>query len=110
MIPALDSDSIYKIPMMLHEQMLDEIVCHKLQILASIAFHTTDALTLCRVANLDPDDARDVDADNVFCNPSYFRPAHAVLQNAGDARTTVEEPHCARGVKPEFVAPPPTEE
>ena len=57
-----------------------------------------------------PTHARDVDTDNVFCNPSYFRPAHAVLQNAGDARTTVEEPHCARGVKPEFVAPPPTEE
>jgi CTP synthase len=30
-------DSIYKIPMMLHEQMLDEIVCHKLQILARAA-------------------------------------------------------------------------
>src|SRR4029078_6619646 len=29
--------SIYKIPMMLHEQMLDEIVCHKLQILAKAA-------------------------------------------------------------------------
>ena len=33
-ISAWDVDSIYKIPMMLHEQMLDEIVCHKLQILA----------------------------------------------------------------------------
>ena len=30
----LDVDSIYKIPAMLHEQMLDEIVCHKLNILA----------------------------------------------------------------------------
>jgi CTP synthase len=30
-------DHIYKIPMMLHEQMLDEIVCHKLQILAKAA-------------------------------------------------------------------------
>ena len=29
-----DVDSIYKIPMMLHNQMLDEIVCHKLGILA----------------------------------------------------------------------------
>jgi len=27
-ISAWDVDSIYKIPMMLHEQMLDEIVCH----------------------------------------------------------------------------------
>ena len=31
-IETLDADSIYKIPGMLHEQMLDEIVCHKLGI------------------------------------------------------------------------------
>src|SRR5512134_688645 len=36
-ISAWDVESIYKIPMMLHEQMLDEIVCHKLQILAKAA-------------------------------------------------------------------------
>ena len=36
-IECLDSDSIYKIPGMLHEQMLDEIVCHKLDILAKAA-------------------------------------------------------------------------
>ncbi|MGE0875646.1 MAG: CTP synthase [Burkholderiales bacterium] len=36
-ISAWDVDSIYKIPMMLHEQMLDEIVCHKLAILAKAA-------------------------------------------------------------------------
>jgi CTP synthase len=36
-IEALDSDSIYKIPAMLHDQMLDEIVCHKLNILARAA-------------------------------------------------------------------------
>ncbi|MEI7431262.1 MAG: CTP synthase, partial [Betaproteobacteria bacterium] len=36
-IEALDADSIYKIPGMLHEQMLDEIVCHKLNILAKAA-------------------------------------------------------------------------
>jgi CTP synthase len=36
-ISAWDVDSIYKVPMMLHEQMLDEIVCHKLQILAKAA-------------------------------------------------------------------------
>ena len=36
-ISAVDSDSIYKIPGMLHEQMLDEIVCHKLGILAKAA-------------------------------------------------------------------------
>src|SRR6185436_3847972 len=36
-ISAWDVDSIYKIPMMLHEQMLDEIVCHKLHILARAA-------------------------------------------------------------------------
>ena len=33
-IEALDADSIYKIPAMLHGQMLDQIVCHKLDILA----------------------------------------------------------------------------
>lgn len=36
-IAALDADSIYKIPAMLHDQMLDEIVCHKLAILAKAA-------------------------------------------------------------------------
>ncbi|HVK53834.1 MAG TPA: CTP synthase [Burkholderiales bacterium] len=36
-ISAIDTDSIYKIPAMLHEQMLDEIVCHKLSILAPAA-------------------------------------------------------------------------
>jgi CTP synthase len=36
-ISAWDVDSIYKIPMMLHDQMLDEIVCHKLGILAKAA-------------------------------------------------------------------------
>ncbi len=36
-IAALDADSIYKIPVMLHDQMLDEIVCHKLGILAKAA-------------------------------------------------------------------------
>ena len=36
-IECLDADSIYKIPAMLHEQMIDEIVCHKLGILARAA-------------------------------------------------------------------------
>ena len=36
-IEALDADSIYKIPSMLHNQMLDEIVCHRLAILARAA-------------------------------------------------------------------------
>ena len=36
-IEALDADSIYKIPAMLHDQMLDEIVCHKLGLLAKAA-------------------------------------------------------------------------
>jgi CTP synthase len=36
-ISAWDVDTIYKIPTMLHEQMLDEIVCHKLGILARAA-------------------------------------------------------------------------
>src|SRR3954463_12205787 len=36
-ISAWDVDHIYKIPMMLHQQMLDEIVCHKLHILARAA-------------------------------------------------------------------------
>jgi CTP synthase len=33
-ISVWDVDSIYKIPSMLHQQMLDEIVCHKLDLLA----------------------------------------------------------------------------
>jgi len=36
-IEVMDADSIYKIPGMLHGQMLDEIVCHKLTILAKAA-------------------------------------------------------------------------
>ncbi|MCV2215851.1 CTP synthase [Thauera sp. Sel9] len=36
-IECLDADSIYKIPGMLHDQMLDQIVCHKLDILARAA-------------------------------------------------------------------------
>ncbi len=36
-IEALDAKSIYQIPAMLHDQMLDEIVCHKLNILAKAA-------------------------------------------------------------------------
>ncbi len=36
-ILAVDVDSIYKIPALLHEQMLDEIICHKLNILAKPA-------------------------------------------------------------------------
>jgi len=36
-ISAVDVDNIYKIPVLLHEQMLDEIVCHKLNILAKPA-------------------------------------------------------------------------
>lgn len=36
-ISAIDANSIYEIPGMLHDQMLDEIVCHKLGILAKAA-------------------------------------------------------------------------
>ncbi|MCX7894107.1 MAG: CTP synthase, partial [Burkholderiales bacterium] len=36
-ISVWDVDSIYKIPGMLHQQMLDEIVCHKLDVLAKPA-------------------------------------------------------------------------
>lgn len=36
-ISAIDVDCIYKIPALLHEQMLDEIICHKLDILAKPA-------------------------------------------------------------------------
>ena len=36
-IECLDADSIYKIPRQLHNQMLDQIVCHKLDILARSA-------------------------------------------------------------------------
>ncbi|MBL8473747.1 MAG: CTP synthase [Rhodocyclaceae bacterium] len=36
-ISVPDSDSIYRIPLLLHDQMLDEIVCHKLDILRRAA-------------------------------------------------------------------------
>jgi CTP synthase len=36
-ISAVDANSIYEIPILLHDQMLDEIVCHKLGILAKAA-------------------------------------------------------------------------
>lgn len=36
-ISAIDASSIYAIPGLLHDQMLDEIVCHKLDILAKAA-------------------------------------------------------------------------
>ncbi len=36
-ISAIDADSIYAIPGLLHDQMLDEIVCHKLDIIAKAA-------------------------------------------------------------------------
>ena len=36
-ISVVDADSIYKVPAMLHDQMIDEIVCHKLGILAKAA-------------------------------------------------------------------------
>src|SRR5438045_1571604 len=36
-ISVWDADSIYRIPWMLHQQMLDEIVCHKLGIIAKPA-------------------------------------------------------------------------
>ncbi len=36
-ISAMDADSIYRIPSLLHDQMLDEIVCHKLGIIAKAA-------------------------------------------------------------------------
>lgn len=36
-ISAIDSDTIYKIPSLLHEEMLDQIVCHKLELIAKSA-------------------------------------------------------------------------
>jgi CTP synthase len=36
-ISAVDADTIYKIPLLLHDQMMDEIVCHKLDIIAKAA-------------------------------------------------------------------------
>ncbi len=46
-ISAIDADSIYAIPGLLHDQMLDEIVCHKLGILAKAA----DLSSWARVAH-----------------------------------------------------------
>ncbi len=56
-IEALDASSIYKIPGMLHEQMLDEIVCHKLGILAKAA----DLSVWDRIINALENPEREVD-------------------------------------------------
>jgi CTP synthase len=50
-ISAIDSDSIYKIPGLLHEQMMDEIVCHKLNILAKAADLTVWKNIVTRIEN-----------------------------------------------------------
>ena len=50
-ISAIDSDSIYKIPGLLHDQMMDEIVCHKLNILAKAADLTAWKNIVTRIEN-----------------------------------------------------------
>ncbi len=50
-ISAIDSDSIYKIPGLLHDQMMDEIVCHKLNILAKAADLTVWKNIVTRIEN-----------------------------------------------------------
>jgi CTP synthase len=50
-ISAIDSDSIYKIPGLLHDQMMDEIVCHKLNILAKAADLTAWKNIVARIEN-----------------------------------------------------------
>ena len=50
-ISAIDSDSIYKIPGLLHDQMMDEIVCHKLNILAKAADLTVWKNIVTRLEN-----------------------------------------------------------
>ena len=50
-ISAIDSDSIYKIPGLLHAQMMDEIVCHKLNILAKAADLTIWKSIVARIEN-----------------------------------------------------------
>jgi CTP synthase len=50
-ISAIDSDSIYKIPGLLHNQMMDEIVCHKLNILAKAADLTVWKNIVARIEN-----------------------------------------------------------
>jgi CTP synthase len=50
-ISAIDSDSIYKIPGLLHDQMMDEIVCHKLNILAKAADLTVWKSIVTRIEN-----------------------------------------------------------
>ncbi|OQW70171.1 MAG: CTP synthetase [Proteobacteria bacterium ST_bin12] len=50
-ISAIDSDSIYKIPSLLHDQMMDEIVCHKLNILAKAADLTAWKNIVTRIEN-----------------------------------------------------------
>jgi CTP synthase len=56
-ISVVDADSIYKIPAMLHDQMLDEIVCHKLNILARAA----DLSTWKRMIDALENPERDID-------------------------------------------------
>src|SRR6266853_1900191 len=46
-ISVWDADSIYRIPWMLHQQMLDEIVCHKLGIIAKPAELKVPYLGIC---------------------------------------------------------------
>lgn len=50
-ISAIDSDSIYKIPGLLHDQMMDEIVCHKLNMLAKAADLTAWKNIVTRLEN-----------------------------------------------------------
>jgi len=50
-ISAIDSDSIYKIPGLLHDQMMDEIVCHKLNILAKAADLSVWKSIVARIEN-----------------------------------------------------------
>ncbi|NOS97330.1 MAG: CTP synthase [Methylotenera sp.] len=50
-ISAIDSDSIYKIPGLLHAQMMDEIVCHKLNITAKPADLTVWENIVKRIEN-----------------------------------------------------------
>lgn len=57
-----------------------------------------------------PAGAVDVDAHNVVSDSRYLCSAQPVLEHPGHARASLEEPHAARCIQPEFVSPAPAEE
>src|SRR3954466_12220102 len=81
-ISAWDVDSIYKIPMVLHEQMLDEIVCHKLAILARAA----DLSSWKRLVHAQQNPEQEVDIEffaKLFDLQDSYKSLNEALRHAG---------------------------